>query len=59
MGYDGSRRQAGEAVGRSGDEGKDDLIHEDRPDLDTGHTRLNSGRQARQFTFKGVIAVVA
>lgn len=35
MGYGGSRRDAGEAVGRSGDEGIDGIIKEDRLGLDT------------------------
>ena len=47
MGHDGSRRETGEAVGRSGDEGIDGIIHEDRFGLDTGHTGLNSCRRVR------------
>ncbi|MDR3720679.1 MAG: restriction endonuclease [Candidatus Acidoferrales bacterium] len=35
MGYGGSRREAGEAIGTSGDEGIDGLINEDRLGLDT------------------------
>ena len=35
MGYGGSREEAGEAVGTSGDEGIDGLINEDRLGLDT------------------------
>lgn len=35
MGYGGSRKDAGEAVGRSGDEGIDGIIKEDRLGLDT------------------------
>lgn len=35
MGYGGSRKDAGEAVGRSGDEGVDGIIKEDRLGLDT------------------------
>jgi restriction system protein len=35
MGYGGSRKDAGEAVGRSGDEGIDGIINEDRLGLDT------------------------
>lgn len=35
MGYGGSRRDAGEAIGRSGDEGIDGIIKEDRLGLDT------------------------
>jgi len=35
MGYGGSRKDAGEAVGRSGDEGIDGMIKEDRLGLDT------------------------
>jgi restriction system protein len=35
MGYGGSREEAGEAVGASGDEGIDGLINEDRLGLDT------------------------
>lgn len=34
MGYGGSRREAGEAMGRSGDEGIDGIIKEDRLGLD-------------------------
>ena len=30
MGYGGSRQEAGEAIGRSGDEGIDGIIKEDR-----------------------------
>lgn len=35
MGYGGSREDAGEAIGRSGDEGIDGIINEDRLGLDT------------------------
>ena len=35
MGYGGSRRDAGEAIGRSGDEGIDGIIKEDKLGLDT------------------------
>ncbi len=35
MGYGGSRREAGEAIGSAGDEGIDGLINEDRLGLDT------------------------
>jgi restriction system protein len=35
MGYGGSRKDAGEAIGRSGDEGIDGIIKEDRLGLDT------------------------
>ncbi|MGH8428553.1 MAG: restriction endonuclease [Gammaproteobacteria bacterium] len=35
MGYGGSRRDAGRAIGRSGDEGIDGIIKEDRLGLDT------------------------
>jgi restriction system protein len=35
MGYGGSRKEAGEAVGTSGDEGIDGIINEDRLGLDT------------------------
>ena len=35
MGYGGTRKEAGEAIGRSGDEGIDGIIHEDRLGLDT------------------------
>jgi restriction system protein len=34
MGYGGSRREAGEAIGRTGDEGIDGIINEDRLGLD-------------------------
>ena len=34
MGYGGSRQEAGEAIGRSGDEGIDGIIKEDRLGLD-------------------------
>lgn len=35
MGYGGSRKEAGRALGRSGDEGIDGIINEDRLGLDT------------------------
>ncbi|MEX2515817.1 MAG: restriction endonuclease [Gammaproteobacteria bacterium] len=35
MGYGGSRKEAGQAIGRSGDEGIDGIINEDRLGLDT------------------------
>ena len=35
MGYGGSRRDAGEAIGRSGDEGIDGIIKEDKLGLET------------------------
>jgi restriction system protein len=35
MGYGGSRREAGEAIGNAGDEGIDGVINEDRLGLDT------------------------
>ncbi len=35
MGYGGSRREAGKAMGKSGDEGIDGIINEDRLGLDT------------------------
>ena len=35
MGYGGSRKDAGQVVGRGGDEGIDGLIKEDRLGLDT------------------------
>jgi len=35
MGYGGSRKEAGKALGRSGDEGIDGIINEDRLGLDT------------------------
>src|SRR5690606_38834726 len=35
MGYGGSRRDAGEAIGKSGDEGIDGIIKEDKLGLDT------------------------
>jgi len=35
MGYGGSRRDAGQAIGRSGDEGIDGIINEDKLGLDT------------------------
>lgn len=35
MGYGGSRREAGKAIGKSGDEGIDGIINEDRLGLDT------------------------
>ena len=34
MGYGGSRKEAGEAIGKSGDEGIDGIINEDRLGLD-------------------------
>ncbi len=34
MGYGGSRKDAGEAIGKSGDEGIDGIIKEDRLGLD-------------------------
>lgn len=38
MGYGGTRQDAGRAIGRSGDEGIDGVIHEDRLDLPSGET---------------------
>ena len=35
MGYGGSRQEAGQAIGKSGDEGIDGIINEDRLGLDT------------------------
>ena len=35
MGYGGSRRDAGQAIGKSGDEGIDGIIKEDKLGLDT------------------------
>lgn len=35
MGYGGSRSDAGQAIGRSGDEGIDGIIKEDKLGLDT------------------------
>ncbi len=35
MGYGGSRKDAGEAIGRSGDSGIDGIIKEDRLGLDS------------------------
>ena len=35
MGYGGSRKEAGEAIGQSGDEGIDGIVNEDRLGLDT------------------------
>ena len=35
MGYGGSRKEAGKALGKSGDEGIDGIINEDRLGLDT------------------------
>jgi restriction system protein len=35
MGYGGTRKDAGQAIGRSGDEGVDGIIKEDRLGLDT------------------------
>lgn len=37
MGYGGSRKDAGEAIGRSGDDGIDGVINEDRLGLDVVH----------------------
>lgn len=34
MGYGGSRREAGAALGKPGDEGVDGIIKEDKPGLD-------------------------
>lgn len=39
MGYGGSRKDAGEAIGKSGDEGIDGIIKEDRLGLDTIYIR--------------------
>jgi restriction system protein len=35
MGYGGTRKEAGQAIGKSGDEGIDGIIKEDRLGLDT------------------------
>lgn len=39
MGYGGSRKEAGKAIGRSGDEGSDGIINEDRLGLDVIYIR--------------------
>lgn len=48
MGYGGSRREAGKAVGQSGDEGIDGIIKEDRLGLDAIYI------QAKRWTDKSV-----
>ena len=48
MGYGGSRKDAGQAIGRRGDEGIDGIIKEDRLGLDTIYT------QAKRWTDKSV-----
>lgn len=60
MGYGGSRRDAGEAVGRSGDEGIDGIIKEDRLGLDAVYLQAKRwesviGRQIVQ-AFAGSLA---
>jgi len=47
MGYGGSRREAGQAVGRSGDGGIDGIIKEDKLGLDTIYTSQALGRGSR------------
>ena len=44
MGYGGSRREAGEAIGRSGDEGIDGIIKEDRLGLDIIYLQAKRGQ---------------
>lgn len=43
MGYGGSRKDAGQAIGRSGDEGIDGIIKEDRLGLDIIYVQVCSG----------------
>lgn len=45
MGYGGSRKEAGEAIGRSGDEGIDGRIKEDRLGLDVVYIQAKRWRQ--------------
>jgi restriction system protein len=42
MGYGGSRKDAGEAIGKSGDEGIDGIIREDKLGLDTIYIQAKS-----------------
>jgi len=44
MGYGGSRRDAGEAIGRSGDGGIDGIIKEDKLGLDTIYIQAKNGK---------------
>ena len=45
MGYGGSRRDAGQAIGRSGDEGIDGVISEDRLGLDVVYLQARNGKE--------------
>src|SRR3974377_723118 len=42
MGYGGSRKDAGKAIGKTGDEGIDGIINEDSLGLDVVYVRANS-----------------
>ena len=44
MGYGGSRKDAGEAIGKSGDEGIDGIIKEDRLGLDIIYIQVKNGK---------------
>lgn len=45
MGYGGSLRDAGKAIGKSGDEGIDGIIKEDRLGLDIIYVQAKDGKQ--------------
>jgi restriction system protein len=45
MGYGGSRKDAGQAIGRSGDGGVDGIIKEDRLGLDVVHIQAKRWRE--------------
>ena len=44
MGYGGSRQDAGQAIGKSGDEGIDGIIKEDKLGLDVIYIQAKNGR---------------
>src|SRR3954468_18607478 len=48
MGYGGTRKDAGQAVGKSGDEGIDGIINEDRLGLEVVYIQARSYRGAWQ-----------
>ena len=45
MGYGGSRKDAGQAIGKSGDEGIDGVISEDRLGLDIVYLQAKNGKE--------------
>ena len=58
MGYGGSREDAGEAIGQSGDEGIDGVIKEDRLGLDIIYIQAKKWATTNKIDRKGVQAFV-